>query len=65
MKAKLALLVGGATGYVLGARDGRQRYEQLKTKAETVWQDPKVREQLDRVTAKAAAGRRASESPDV
>ena len=29
MKAKAALLVGAGAGYVLGTRDGRERYDQL------------------------------------
>jgi hypothetical protein len=50
VKAKLALIVGAGAGYVLGTRDGRQRYEQLKAKAQTLWEDPKVQEQVNRVT---------------
>ena len=33
MKNKLTLLIGIAIGYVLGARAGRERYEQLKATA--------------------------------
>lgn len=33
MKAKLALLTGAAAGYVLGAKAGRQRYDELKAMA--------------------------------
>jgi uncharacterized protein YjbJ (UPF0337 family) len=43
MKPRLALLVVGiAVGYVLGARDGRARYDQLKAKAVALWEDPRV-----------------------
>jgi hypothetical protein len=63
MKTKLAFLVGGAAGYVLGTRDGRQRYEQLKTKAQGLWQDPKVREQVDRVAQRATSGRTGEAGP--
>jgi hypothetical protein len=42
MKGKITLLVGGAVGYVLGTRAGRQRYEQIKSQARSVWASPKV-----------------------
>ncbi len=44
MKGKVALVTAAAAGYVLGTRAGRQRYEQMKAKAEGLWQDPKVQE---------------------
>ncbi|HYO39926.1 MAG TPA: YtxH domain-containing protein [Nocardioidaceae bacterium] len=44
MKAKIPLLVGGAVGYVLGTRAGRERYEQIKSQAQTLWNNPKVQE---------------------
>lgn len=44
MKGKITLLVGGAVGYVLGTRAGRQRYEQIKAQARSVWASPKVQE---------------------
>ena len=44
MKAKITLLVGGAVGYVLGTRAGRERYEQIKNQAQAVWTNPKVQE---------------------
>lgn len=37
MKGKLAFVLGAAVGYVLGARAGRERYEQIKRRAEAVW----------------------------
>ena len=30
MRFRLGLLIGGAAGYVLGARAGRQRYEDIR-----------------------------------
>ncbi|QWZ06876.1 hypothetical protein KRR39_15280 [Nocardioides panacis] len=44
MKGKITLLVGGAVGYVLGSRAGRQRYEQIKSQAQSFWTNPKVQE---------------------
>jgi hypothetical protein len=44
MKAKIPLLVGGAVGYVLGTRAGRERYEQIRSQAQTLWNNPKVQE---------------------
>ncbi len=44
MKGQIALLVGGAAGYVLGTRAGRERYEQIKNQAQAVWTNPKVQE---------------------
>ena len=40
MKAKAALLVGAGVGYVLGTRDGRERYEQLTAQLDRVRRDP-------------------------
>ena len=44
MKGKIAALAGGAIGYVLGTRAGRERYEQMKVQAQNLWKNPKVRE---------------------
>jgi len=40
--SKLSLLAAAAAGYVLGARAGRERYEQIKTGAQKVARDPRV-----------------------
>ena len=37
MRGKMLLVVGLATGYVLGSRAGRERYEQIKAGADKVW----------------------------
>ncbi len=42
--SKITLLAAGATGYVLGARAGRQRYEQIVTQAQRVWTHPRVQQ---------------------
>ncbi|GAB7005759.1 hypothetical protein JCM18899A_32320 [Nocardioides sp. AN3] len=45
MKGKLAVLAGVGVGYVLGAKAGRQRYEQIRTSATKLWQSPGVAQQ--------------------
>jgi hypothetical protein len=56
--AKLSLLVGFGAGYVLGARAGRERYEQIAGKVQKLWHDPRVQEKADQVEqiAKEKAG---------
>lgn len=44
MRSKLLIICGLAIGYVLGARAGRERYEQLERAATSFWQSPRVRE---------------------
>ncbi|MEV8476730.1 YtxH domain-containing protein [Streptomyces sp. NPDC051173] len=50
MRYRLTFIVGAAVGYVLGARAGRERYEQLRKGARRVAQNPAVRN-----TAESAA----------
>lgn len=40
--SKLGMVVAAATGYVLGTRAGRQRYEQIQQQAQRLWTDPRV-----------------------
>lgn len=37
MRGKLLFITGGLIGYVLGARAGRKRYEQIKSAADSIW----------------------------
>jgi hypothetical protein len=46
--AKLTFLFGAAVGYVLGARAGTQRYEQIKALSTKVWGSDPVQHQVDR-----------------
>ncbi|GAA4783340.1 MULTISPECIES: hypothetical protein [Microbacterium] len=46
MRGKLGLVIGLGVGYVLGTRAGRERYEQIKDKAEEVWELPVVQKQV-------------------
>jgi hypothetical protein len=48
MKGKAGLVIGLAAGYVLGARAGRERYEQIKGQAQKVWNLTPVQNQVDR-----------------
>ena len=54
---KLLLLAAGGIGYVLGARAGRERYDQIAGLATKVKNDPRVQDAAHRAaeTAKAQA----------
>jgi oxygen-dependent protoporphyrinogen oxidase len=62
MKGKVALLAGLGVGYVLGARAGRERYEQIKGTATSFWQDPAVQQRVEQ--AQNVAKDRAPEVKD-
>ena len=49
MKGKILFVAGLAAGYVLGAKAGRQRYEQIKTRASELWNNPGVQERVGQV----------------
>ena len=49
MKGKVLFVVGVGVGYVLGSRAGRQRYEQIKSAAESVWNTPTVQNSVTTV----------------
>lgn len=55
MRGKLLFVAGAAVGYVLGARAGRKRYEQIKSAASKVWESPGVQKQVDQVEDFVAA----------
>lgn len=42
--SKLGMLAAGAVGYVLGARAGRERYDQIVAASQRLWSNPKVQE---------------------
>lgn len=44
---KLLLLVGAGVGYVLGARAGRERYDQIADQANKLWSDPRVQTKVE------------------
>lgn len=43
---RMSFIVGLAAGYVLGARAGKQRYEQIKKVSGKVWQSQPVQRQV-------------------
>lgn len=51
MMKKLSFVLGAAAGYVLGARAGRQRYEQIAQQARKVWQSEPVQQRVDQAGA--------------
>jgi hypothetical protein len=59
---KMTALFAGGIGYVLGARAGRQRYEQIRSAAMRVKSNPKVQQTAQQAAgaAKDAAGAAAS-----
>ncbi|WDF33086.1 YtxH domain-containing protein [Arthrobacter agilis] len=50
MKNKLVFAAGMAVGYVLGTRAGRDSYEQIRSKAQDLWNSPKVQDTVSSTT---------------
>lgn len=46
MRGKLLFITGGLVGYVLGARAGRQRYEQIRAAANDLWNSKPVQRRV-------------------
>lgn len=53
------MIVGGAVGYVLGARAGRQRYEQIVRASRQLRSHPAVAQLTDQAVGLIDAGRHA------
>lgn len=49
MAGRIFFVAGAAVGYVLGARAGRRRYEQIKGAADRVWNDRNVQKGVNEV----------------
>ena len=47
MRGKLLFITGGLVGYVLGARAGRKRYEQIVAAADNLWNAPPVQRRVN------------------
>jgi outer membrane murein-binding lipoprotein Lpp len=54
MKNKLLLAAGIAAGYVLGARAGRQRYDQIANAARKFADNPKVQQTASQLSQQAS-----------
>ncbi|EYR64890.1 hypothetical protein N866_02630 [Actinotalea ferrariae CF5-4] len=54
MKNKAVFMAGGAVGYVLGTRAGRQQFEKIKVQAQKVWENPKLQEKVSGVQEQAS-----------
>jgi len=54
MRYRLTFLSGFAAGYVLGARAGRERYEQIKRVGQRVAENPAAQQAAGAVQAQAA-----------
>ncbi|HET9202660.1 MAG TPA: YtxH domain-containing protein [Acidimicrobiia bacterium] len=57
MRFKTGLVMGAALGYVLGARAGRERYEQIKRAAAEARRHPAVSQLVDQGVGLVDAGR--------
>ncbi|MEV4442868.1 YtxH domain-containing protein [Streptomyces sp. NPDC049577] len=59
MRYRLTFIAGAAVGYVLGARAGRERYEELRKGARRIAQNPAVRNTVESAgqNGRALAGR--------
>ena len=62
MRGKLLFIGGLAAGFVLGARAGREKYEEIVVNAKKVWDHPTVQEAAG--VAQAQANRLYAEGKD-
>jgi hypothetical protein len=46
MRGRILLVVGIGVGYVLGAKAGRERYDQIAAAASRLWNSPGVQKQV-------------------
>lgn len=46
MRGKALLVIGMAIGYVLGAKAGRERYNQIKRISDKIWHSRSVQKQV-------------------
>ena len=63
MRGRLGMMIGFGAGYVLGAKAGKERYEQLRRLYENVMDQPAVRQATGR--AKSAVGSGLEQAKDM
>lgn len=51
MYGRLMFVVGAGVGYVLGARAGRERYNEMRDQAQQLWHDPRVQAKVEEATS--------------
>jgi hypothetical protein len=54
MRYRLTFIAGFGAGFVLGARAGRERYEQISQLARKTWESPSVQQAAGALQAQAA-----------
>lgn len=54
MRYRVAFAAGLAVGFMLGARAGRERYEQIRKLARQTWESPSVQQAAGALQAQAA-----------
>jgi hypothetical protein len=59
MRFRAGLIIGGAVGYVLGARAGRERYDQIMRASRRLRTHPAVSQLTDQAVGMVDAGRSA------
>ncbi|WP_423921172.1 hypothetical protein ACPEEZ_00245 [Frigoribacterium sp. 2-23] len=62
MRGKLIFVAGAAVGFVLGARAGRDRYDQIAERTSKLWHSRAVQRQV--VKAEDFAGAKAADGVD-
>ena len=64
MQGRILFVAGATIGYVLGARAGRRRYDQIKAAADRVWNDRNVQKSVNDVVG-TVQGFVKDKAPDV
>jgi hypothetical protein len=70
--SRIFTIAVGTAGYVLGARAGRERYEQIKTQAGKLWSSPTVQQAASgaqdvasKASSKVSRSKKSADEPDL